>query len=158
MFRCTFCGHETKERQGFRRHLTGRHDADYRREKQGDGNYKDVVVLLQGEELVSRIAALKRGQRHVRRRRVAENHQEVVTPTPESRDVRRVVGPLLQQQSLCSQRQGCCGWEQPPRRCRPRWRLCHQWRRRRETAHQLISIQLCLNSCRCHRVMILVWA
>jgi len=68
MFQCTFCGHTTTTRQNFRRHLTLKHDADCRFEKGESGKFADVIVALSAAELASRVAVLRKGQRHVRRR------------------------------------------------------------------------------------------
>jgi len=68
MFQCTFCGHTTAARQNFRCHLTLKHDADCRFEKGESGKVADVIVALSAAELASRVAVLKKGQRHVRRR------------------------------------------------------------------------------------------
>ena len=81
MFECTFCGFQTESRQTFRRHLTSRHDADCRYEKDSSGRFRDIIVILSGAELASRVAALRKGQRHVRRRTAqAKAAGQVVIP------------------------------------------------------------------------------
>ena len=85
MLECAYCGFATSNRQTFRRHLTFKHDADCRYEKGLSGRFYDVIVKLHGEELASRVAVLRNGQRHVRRRKFEKKAVDRVTVLPAER-------------------------------------------------------------------------
>ena len=85
MFQCMFCGHSTATRQALRRHLTFKHDADCRLEKGASGKFSDVIAVLSAEELAVRVAVLKKGQRHVRRRVHEKAMAELVVVPPVKR-------------------------------------------------------------------------
>jgi hypothetical protein len=64
---CEFC-HDAglvpviSSRQAFRRHLSVRHGADFRRQRDPDGQFRDHIVTLTATELEPRLNSLRRGR------------------------------------------------------------------------------------------------
>ena len=68
-YECPYCPYSAKRRLVFRRHLTSKHGKELRPRKTDSGKLVEQIVELSGQDLVDRLAAVKRASHSDRRRR-----------------------------------------------------------------------------------------